>query len=221
MSAFRLIEAENAGHSVPLLCRLLGVSRSGYYAWRKRPPSERARFDTVLSEKIETIHHNSRATYGAPRIHAELRAIGIRCGRKRVARLMRKEKLGGCLRGRRMKSTHRLLALKQAAPDLVERNFASEEPDKLWVADITYVRSQEGFIYLAFILDACSRRVVGWSMATHLRTELLWSMPRRWRSQGASRLPGSYTTRIEECSTPRSPSARDWRMRVSSLRWAG
>ena len=172
MSAFRLIEAERATHSVLMLCRLLGVSRSGYYTWRNRPPSERSRFDAVLSEKIEMIHRNSRATYGAPRVHAELRAIGICCGRKRVARLMRRAKLRGCLRGRRMSTTHRL-ALRQAAPDLVGRNFASEEPDRLWVADITYVRSTEGFVYLAFILDACSRRIVGWSMATHLRTELV------------------------------------------------
>ena len=172
MSCYRLIEAEKATHSIPMLCRLLGVSRSGYYAWRIRPPSERARFDAVLSEKIEAIHRNSRATYGAPRVHAELRAIGIRCSRKRVARLMRRAKLRGCLRGRRMRTTHRV-ALQQAAPDLVERNFASEEPDRLWVADITYVRSKEGFVYLAFILDACSRKVVGWSMATHLRTEIV------------------------------------------------
>ena len=107
MSAFRLIEAERARYSVPVLCRLLGVSRSGYYAWRNRPPSERARFDAVLSEKIETIHRNSRATYGSPRVHAELRTIGIRCSRKRVARLlMRRAKLRGCLRGRRMRTTH-------------------------------------------------------------------------------------------------------------------
>ena len=172
MRAFRLIEAEKATHSVPTLCRMLGVSRSGYYAWRSRPPSGRVRFDAVLSEKIETIHRNSRATYGAPRIHAELGAIGIRCSRKRVARLMRRANLRGCLRGRRMKITYRT-TLQQAAPDLVGRNFASEEPDRLWVADITYVRSQEGFIYLSFILDACSRKVVGWSMATHLRTELV------------------------------------------------
>jgi putative transposase len=172
VSAFRLIEAEKAAHSVPMLCRLLGVSRSGYYAWRSRSPSERSRFDAVLSEKIETIHRNSRATYGAPRVHAELRAIGIRCGKKRVARLMRRAKLRGCLRGRRMRATHRA-ALQQAAPDLIRRNFASEEPDRLWVADITYVRSREGFVYLAFILDACSRKVVGWSMATHLRAELV------------------------------------------------
>jgi putative transposase len=172
VSAYRLIEAEKARHSVPLLCKLLGVSRSGYYAWRRRPPSERTRFDAVLSEKIETIHPNSRATYGAPRVHAELKAIGIRCSRKRVARLMRRAKLRGCLRGRRMRTTHRV-ALQQAAADLVERNFATEEPDQLWVADITYVRSKEGFVYLAFILDACSRKVVGWSMATHLRTGIV------------------------------------------------
>lgn len=172
MSAFRLIEAEKATHSVPMLCRLLGVSRSGYYAWRRRPLCERSRFDAVLSEKIETIHRNSRATYGAPRVHAELRAIGIRCGRKRVARLMRRAQLRGCLRGRRMRTTHRV-ALQQVAPDLIGRNFVSEEPDSLWVADITYVRTTEGFVYLAFILDACSRKVVGWSMATHLRTELV------------------------------------------------
>ncbi len=126
----------------------------------------------MLSEKIEAIHRNSRATYGAPRIHAELGAIGIRCSRKRVARLMRRAKLRGSLRGTRMRSTH-IISLQQAAPDLVGRNFAAGEPDRLWVADITYVRSKEGFVYLAFILDACSRRVVGWSMATHLKTELV------------------------------------------------
>jgi len=172
VSVFRLIEAEKASHSVPKLCRMLGVSKSGYYAWRSRPLSDRARFDAVLAQKIEAIHRNSRSTYGAPRVHAELAALGIRCGRKRVARLMRREKLRGCLRGRRVKSTYRI-ALQQAAPDLVGRNFATDEPDRLWVADITYVRSGEGFVYLAFILDACSRRVVGWSMATHLRTELV------------------------------------------------
>jgi putative transposase len=127
----------------------------------------------VLSEKIEMIHRNSRATYGAPRVYAELQAIGIRCSRKRVARLMRRAKLRGCLRGRRIRTTHRVALQQAAAPDLVGRNFASEQPDRLWVADITYVRSKEGFVYLAFILDACSRKVVGWSMATHLRSELV------------------------------------------------
>jgi putative transposase len=172
VSAFKLIEAEKASHSIPRLCRMLGVSRSGYYAWKNRPLSERARFDAVLSEKVETIHRNSRATYGAPRVHAELRAIGIRCARKRVAKLMRRAKLRGCTRGRRIRTTHRI-AMQEAAPDLVARDFSSEFPDRLWVADITYVRSGEGFLYLAFILDACSRKIVGWSMATHLRSELV------------------------------------------------
>ncbi len=172
MSAFKLIEAEKANHSIPRLCRMLGVSRSGYYAWKSRPPSERARFDAVLSEKIETIHTNSRATYGAPRVHAELRAIGIRCARKRVAKLMRRAKLSGCMRRRRIRTTRRD-AMQEVAADLVARNFSSKLPDRLWVADITYVRSGEGFIYLAFLLDACSRKIVGWSMATHLRSELV------------------------------------------------
>ncbi len=173
MSAFRLIEAEKASYSVPLLWRILGVSRSGYYAWKHRPPSERARFDAVLQEKIATIHRNSRSTYGAPRIHAELIALGIRCARKRVARLLRRAGLRGCLRGLKMRATHRKALGQAAAPDLVNRNFAAEEPDRLWVADITYVCSREGFVYLAFILDAYSRKIVGWSMATHLRSELV------------------------------------------------
>lgn len=173
MSIFRFIEAEKARHSVPLLCRTLGVSRSGYYAWRSRPPSERSRFDAVLAQKIETIHRQSRATYGMPRIHAELRALGIRCARKRVARLMRRAGLRGCLRAKKkMRTTHRKVT-QQVAPDLVRRDFVSEAPDKLWVADITYVRTCEGFLYLAFVLDAYGRKVVGWSMATHLRTELV------------------------------------------------
>jgi len=131
----------------------------------KQAPSERAHLDDVLSEKIETIHRNSRATYGAPRVHAELRAIGIRCGRKRIARLMRRAKLRGCLRGRRLRTTHRG-ALQQVAPDLVGRNFAAAEPDRLWGADITYVRSKDGFVYLAFILDGPSSwmpAALGWS----------------------------------------------------------
>ncbi len=174
MKAFRLIEAEKARHSVPMLCRLLGVSRSGYSTPGETGSHPRETASTRCSRRRS---RGSTATAGlptdgAPRVHAELRAIGIRCGRKRVARLMRRAKLRGCLRGRKMRTTHRR-ALQQVAPDLVGRNFASEEPDRLWVADITYVRSREGFVYLAFILDACSRRVVGWSMATHLRSELV------------------------------------------------
>jgi putative transposase len=173
VSAFRLIEAEKAIHSVPKPCRFLGVSRSGYYAWRRRPLSERARFDAgTLGEDRDDPSQQSSATYVAPGVHAELRAICIHCSRKRVAGPTRRVKLRGCLRGPGMRTTHRL-ALRQAAPDLVGRTFDSEEPDRLWVADITYVRSREGFVCLAFILDACSRRIVGWSLATHSRTELI------------------------------------------------
>jgi putative transposase len=172
VSAFRLIEAQRASFSVPLMCHTLGVSRSGYYDWKDRPPSRRSREDAALTERIREIHHRSRATYGSPRVHAELRAIGIRCSRKRVARLMRKEGLKGCLRGRKKRTTRRD-GSALPAPDLVRRNFTAIAPDHLWVADITYVKTDEGFLYLSFVLDACSRRLVGWSMATHLRTELV------------------------------------------------
>jgi putative transposase len=175
VSCFKLIEAERASFSVPLMCRVLGVSRSGYYDWKDRPPSKRSQQeDAALTERIHEIHHRSWATYGSPRVHAELRAIGIRCSRKRVARLMRKAGLKGCLRGRRRKrTTTRRDGSAMPAPDLLRRNFASVAPNRLWVADITYIKTEEGFLYFSFVLDAYSRRLVGWAMATHLRTELV------------------------------------------------
>ena len=172
MSLFRFIDAEKAYLPVSLLCRVLGVSRSGYYAWRERPPSRRSREDAALTERIERIHLRSRETYGYPRVHAELRALGVRCGRRRVARLMRKAGLRGCLRGKRRRTTRRDRDAAPA-PDLVRREFAAPAPDLLWLADITYVKTDEGFLYLAFLLDAHSRRVVGWAMASHLKTELV------------------------------------------------
>ena len=172
MSCFSLIEAERASFSVPLMCRLLGVSRSGYYAWRGRPPSRRARDDDALTERIAEIHERSRRTYGYPRVHAELLALGMRCGRRRVARLMRVAGLRGCVR-RRSEGTTRRDPRAVPAPDLVRRRFAAAAPDLLWTADITYVPTDEGFLHLAFVLDACSRKVVGWSMAAHLRAELV------------------------------------------------
>jgi putative transposase len=172
VNLFRFIDAERACLPVALLCRMLGVSRSGYYAWRERPPSRRSREDGILAEKIREVHERSRRTYGYPRIHAELCALGVRCGRRRVARLMREAGLRGCLRGRRRRTTRRDRNAAPA-PDLVRRKFAAAAPDRLWLADITYVKTDEGFLYLAFVLDAHSRRVVGWSMAGHLRTELV------------------------------------------------
>jgi len=153
------------------MCRLLGVSSSGYYAWRKRQPSRRAATDAALTVEIRAAHAASRGTYGVPRIHAELAAKGIRLGRKRIARLMSQVGLAGVSRRRFITST--VKGAGGQAPDLVERNFAAEAPDRLWVADITYVPTWTGFLYLAVVLDAFSRRIVGWSMATTLATQLV------------------------------------------------
>lgn len=154
------------------MCRVLEVSTSGYYAWRSREPSKRTQEDAVLTEQIRSIHERSRGTYGAPRIHAELRDEGIRVGCKRVARLMRAAGLRGVSRRKGPRTTRRSEGARPA-PDLVDRDFTATEPNELWVADITYVPTTAGFLYLAVVLDAYSRRVVGWSMANHLRTELV------------------------------------------------
>jgi putative transposase len=154
------------------MCRVLGVSPSGYYAWRKRPLAPRARADGALTAQIQIVHRESRGTYGAPRIHADLAAQGVRVGRKRVARLMRGADLQGVSRRKPFRTTMRD-ATARPAPDLVDRQFTVEGPDRLWVADITYVPTGAGFLYLAVVLDAWSRRVIGWAMETHLRTELV------------------------------------------------
>lgn len=154
------------------MCRLLGVSASGYYAWQGRRPSARAVGDVALLAQIREAHAQSNATYGAPRIHAELAARGIPVGRKRVARLMRGAGLAGISRRKGPRTTQRREAARPA-PDLVQRAFTAERPDRLWVADITYVPTWAGFLYLAVVLDAFSRRVIGWAMATHLRTQLV------------------------------------------------
>jgi putative transposase len=172
VSCYRLIEAERTSFPVQFMCRMLGVSRSGYYSWRDRPPSGRSREDTALIEKIREIHRHSRETYGSPRIHAELRALGTSCGRKRVERLMRQAGVRGCMRGRR-RGTTRWGKRVAPAEDLLKRNFQATQMDRIWVADITYVATREGFLYLAFILDVYSRRIVGWAMESHLRTELV------------------------------------------------
>jgi len=171
VNIFRFIDAEKAYLPVALLCRMLGVSRSGYYAWRSRPPSIRSRQDAALTAKIQEIHRRSRQTYGSPRVHAELRAIGTSCSRKRVERLMRGAGLQGCMRGRRRGTTRR--GKRAPSEDLVKRNFRATQADRVWVADITYIATREGFLYLAFILDVHSRRIVGWAMEGHLRTELV------------------------------------------------
>ena len=154
------------------MCRVLGVSPSGYYAWRTRPPSARSRTNAALLERIRTIHKDSRETYGSPRVHVDLVAEGHRHGRKRVARLMRAAGLVGASRRKGCWTTRRDRDARPA-PDLVSRDFRAAGPDRLWVADITYVPTWAGFLYLSVVLDAWSRRVVGWAMQTHLRAELV------------------------------------------------
>lgn len=171
MSRYRLIHAERATYPVTILCRVLGAARSAYYAWAGRGVSARAQADADLTTQIAAVHARSRRTYGAPRIHAELRAQGVRCARKRVARLMRAAGLVGCHRRRRVRTTVADPA-HTPAPNLVARDFTAPAPDRLWFGDITYVATHEGWLYLAVLLDAHSRRVVGWAMADHLRTEL-------------------------------------------------
>ena len=177
------MNANQAIYGVATMCRVLAVSASGYYAWRQRPPSARARADAGLTSRIGTIHQSSRGTYGAPRIHEERLAAGLQVGRKRVARLMNKAGLCGVSRRRRVITTVRDRAATPAS-DLVERNFTAAAPDRLWVAEITYLPTWAGFLYLAVVLDACSRKIVGWAMETHLRTNWYWQRL-TWRSDNA------------------------------------
>ena len=173
MRVFRFVEANKAAFPVAFMCARLGVSTSGYYAWRSRPPSARSVADAALTETIRRVHAGSRGTYGAPRVRAELAdAHGVRCGRKRVARLMRAAGLVGCHRRRATRTTRRD-ETAAPAPDLVQRAFAAAAPNALWTADITFLPTWSGFLYLAVVLDAFSRRVVGWATAEHLRAELV------------------------------------------------
>jgi putative transposase len=159
-------------HSVASLCRVLEISESGYHAWCKRAPSRRATADAALTARIKAIHEMSDGTYGAPRILAELVEVdGIRIGIRHVARLMRKAGIAGVSRRRYCVTTAR--DGSPASADLVKRKFKADGPNKLWVADITYVPTWAGFLYLAVVIDVWSRKVIGWSMAGHLRTELV------------------------------------------------
>jgi putative transposase len=167
------MRANQAVFSIAVMARVLGVSRAGYYAWRERPPSARADADVALLKRIRTVHATSRQTYGAPRVHAELRAAGERHGRKRIARLMRRAGLVGASHRRGGPVTTHRDEANRPAPDLVDRDFTADGPNQLWVADITYVPTMAGFLYLAVGLDVWSRQVIGWATANHLRTELV------------------------------------------------
>lgn len=166
------MRAHQAKYPVKTQCRVLGISRSGFYAWRAREPSARALEDAGLTERIREIHDESGGTYGVPRIHALLQAKGTRIGRKRIGRLMKAGSMQGVSRRKGFKTTVKGRG-RHGIPDLVDRDFTAPGPDQLWVADITYVPTWSGFVFLAVVLDVFSRKIVGWSMATHLRTSLV------------------------------------------------
>ena len=170
---FSFIAAEKTNYPVAVMCRVLKVSRTGFHHWERRAPSDRTLTDAWLTEKIKRVHEGSRGVYGAPRIHAELRLEhGIRVGHKRVARLMKAAGIAGIRPRKRWRTTIRLAGVRPAE-DLVGRQFRPAAPNLLWVADITYLRSSEGWLYLAAVQDAYSRAIVGWAMATHMKTSLV------------------------------------------------
>jgi putative transposase len=172
-AVFAFIAAEKTNYPISLLCRVLGVGRTSFHDWQRRPPAERALFDAFLTDKIKHIHAASRGTYGSPRVHAELRLEhGIRVGRKRVERLMGQAGLEGIPVPRKARTTVGVEGVR-CAPDLVERDFSAIAPDRLWCADITYLPTWEGWLYLASVIDCFSRMIVGWCMRSHMRLELV------------------------------------------------
>lgn len=172
MTRYRFIHAEEATWSVRLMCRVLGVARSAYYDWLRAEPGRRERDDAALTVHIKAIHRRSRGTYGSPRIHAELRSEGHRVSRKRVARLMKQCDLTGTPKRRFRGATTDSDHSDAIAPNLLERDFHAERPNTAWVGDITYLATAKGWVYLAVLLDLHSRKVVGWALDEHMRTEL-------------------------------------------------
>jgi putative transposase len=170
-----LIAAEKANFPVSVMCRALGVNRTSFHGWERRASSDRTLGDAWLTERIKEIHAASDGTYGSRRVHAELRlADGVAVGRKRVERLMKAAGISGVLPRKRRRTTVRLPGVR-VAPDLLERDFNPDAPNQTWSADITYISTWEGFLFLAHVQDLYSRRIVGWSMAEHLRCELVVS----------------------------------------------
>ena len=172
MSCFRFIAAEKTNYPISLMCRLLGVSRSGFHAWEQRAPSKRALADAALTEQIRGMYTRSRDSYGARRIFLDLRDEDVRVGRKRVERLMRAAGLSGYVKRRKFRTTFGMPGVR-VADDLVERDFNPPAPDRLWASDIKYVSTWEGTLYLASVIDCFSRKVVGWSMRADMPAELV------------------------------------------------
>jgi transposase InsO family protein len=176
---YTFMAAHEEEFKIERMCRVLGVGRSGYYAWRSRPASQRARANEILLEKIQAEYQASRATYGSPRIHATLQRQGVRCSRKRIARLMQLHQIRARTRKKRRPVTTQREAGAIPAPNLLNQEFTASAPNQKWVTDITYIDTAEGWLYLALVLDLYSRRVVGWAMTDHMETSLVeeaWKM---------------------------------------------
>ncbi|MBP2431547.1 putative transposase [Bradyrhizobium japonicum] len=169
---FRFIEDRRADYPVTLLCDVLGVSPAGYYAWRSRPESRRSAANRNLVDDIRRVHRDTRGRYGSPRIHVELKAQGRGASRGRIERLMRRHGIRAIMaRPRRVRTTDSRHDLP-IAPNLLDRNFIATAPNQIWLADITYIETDQGWLYLAAVMDLYSRRIVGWAMAEHLRADL-------------------------------------------------
>jgi transposase InsO family protein len=176
---YKFMAAHEEEFKIERMCRVLGVGRSGYYAWRSRPVSQRARANETLLEKIQAEYQASRATYGSPRIHAALQRQEVRCSRKRVARLMQLHRIRARTRKKRRPVTTQSEAGAIPAPNLLNQEFSASIPNQKWVSDITYIDTAEGWLYLAVVLDLFSRRIVGWAMAEHMEAALVeaaWNM---------------------------------------------
>jgi putative transposase len=169
---FRLIEDQRKMFPVRVLCDVMGVSPAGYYAWRGRPESFRKTANCILLSEIRRLHLAHRGRYGAPRIHAALRGLGHRASRGRVERLMRHHGIRAIMPRRFRPCTTDSHHNLPVAPNRLAQNFAAERPNRVWLADITYVPTSEGWLYLAVVLDLCTRKIVGWAMRDHMRAEL-------------------------------------------------
>lgn len=186
---YYFIAAHEEIYAVKRMCAVLGVERSGYYAWRSRPVSEREKANQALVEDIRCVYQESRKTYGSPRIHMALRRKGIICGKNRVARLMQAHQIVARKRHKRHPVTTRRAEGAIPAPNLLNRDFSAPLPNRKWVSDITYIDTAEGWLYLASVLDLYSRKIVGWAMADHLQTTLVemalnMALHRRWPQSG-------------------------------------
>ena len=207
MSCFRFIAAEKTNHPISLMCRLLGVSRSGFHGWEQRKPSARAVEDERLTAQIRSMHERSGGSYGARRIHLDLRGEGERLGRKRVERLMRAGGLSGYVKRRKFRTTFNVQGVR-VADDLVERDFNPPAPNRLWVTDIKYVSTWEGTLYLASVLDCFSRKIVGWSMrpdAGRARRR----RASRWRSAAGGPTASSWSVTPTKARSPGSTGRRN------------